>query len=212
MRLQQSLTSLLVCICIGSLQTQAARSSNVHVATSTPTSAEASTPGSPAQTSATAAHPPTSEWIWSVPGDWVCRLDVDCSGKPWHGTSIRFSPTVASDSNGRKSKDRGRRIVEHVDGVTPIYGYVRGQYAQGCKITKVGGGNVLIEQWEYGADVWEGHWLKRNGQSFRVNLKRFENAVQIFSNDYTTFAITISDCSLASHALDVGQRGNKLPR
>jgi len=137
---------------------------------------------------------------------------VDCSGKPWHGTSIRFSPTVASESNGRKSKDRGRRIVEHVDGVTPIYGYVRGQYAQGCKITKVGGGNVLIEQWEYGTDVWEGHWLKRNGQSFRVNLKRFENAVQIFSNDYTTFAITISDCSLASHALDVGQRGNKLPR
>ena len=119
---------------------------------------------------------------------------------------------VASDSNGRKSKDHGRRIVNHADGVTPIYGYIRGEYAQGCKITKVGGGDVLIEQWEYGTDVWEAHWLVGNGQSFRVHLVSPENAVQIFSNDFRKFAITISNCSLASYALEVGRQGNKSPK
>jgi hypothetical protein len=93
--------------------------------------------------------------------------------------------------------------------VTPIYGYIRGQYARGCKITKVGGADVLIEEWEYGSDTWESHWLKHNGESFKVSLKSPENAVQIFSNDHTPFAITISDCSLASYALDVGRPGNR---
>jgi len=182
---------LFVCVCVGSAQTQ---------------------PGSPARAPEAAAKLNTSGWIWSVPGDWICRQEVDCSGKAWPGTSIRFSSTVASDSNGRKSKDNGRRIVDHVDGVTPIYGYIRGPYAQGCRITKVGGGDVLIEQWEYGTDVWEEHWLKGNGQSFRVNLESPENAVQIFSNDFTIFAITISDCSLASYALDAGGPGSKLSK
>ncbi len=103
-------------------------------------------------------------------------------------------------------------MVNHVDGVTPIYGYIRGKYSQRCKITKVAGGYVLIEQWEYGTDVWEQHWLERNGESFRVNLVSPENAVQIFSNDFTRFAVTISDCSLAFYALDVGRQGKKSPK
>lgn len=205
MRLTQSLTVLSVCTCIGLVQTQTGDSSSVLAAVSTPISTEAGTQDRPAKTSGAAAHRHSSGWIWSVPGDWVCRHDVDCSGKPEPGTSIRFSSKVASDSNGRTTKDRGRRIVDHRDEVTPIYGYVRGQYAQGCKITKVGGGDVLIEQWKYGSDTWERHWLLQNGQSFKVSLKSPENAVQIVSNDYTTFAVTISDCSLASYALDVGR-------
>ena len=131
---------------------------------------------------------------------------MDCSGRPWPGTSIRFSSTVASDSNGRKSKDQGEDR-EPCGWRDAIYGYIRGEYAQGCRITKVGGGDVLIEQWEYGTDVWEAHWLVGNGQSFRVHLVSPENAVQIFSNDFRKFAITISNCSLASYALEVGRQG-----
>lgn len=212
MKPQPSTFFTLVCVCIVSVQTQTAIFPKALAATSTSTATARGLPGSPAQAPASAAQPNTSRWIWSVPGDWICRNDVDCSGGPWPGTSIRFSATVASDSNGRKSKDKGRRIVNHVDGVTPIYGYIRGQFAQECKITKVGGGNVLIEQWKYGADVWKGHWLTGDGQSYRINLVSPEDSVQIFSNDFKRFAITITDCSLASYALDVGRTWSKPPK
>lgn len=134
--------------------------------------------------------PPSQGVVHSVPARWRCN-SPDCVGDDWMSAVISWPAWAAYEDNVRAGSQS--RTVYSTSGVL-LYPYM-GAWADGCEVTAVSG-NVLIVEWQRGADLWRETWLTP-GQTHTISLVAPEDGAMIETHDgwAPTFSVQLSNCT-----------------
>lgn len=134
-------------------------------------------------------HPPLRRVVVrSTKAYWHCDT-ATCSGDPWLGEVVSWSPEAAHESNGRIGSYS--RTVRAEDGRL-LYPYM-GPWADGC-VVKAVRGTVLVIEWQRGADSWR-ETLLEAGETHTIDLVGSEDNAMIESPGTNSFTVALTNCT-----------------
>ncbi|HXU63180.1 MAG TPA: fibronectin type III domain-containing protein [Polyangia bacterium] len=152
-------------------------------------SVQSDAPFTSAVTFGTTPPPLPDDTVYGVPAFWRCNTP-GCTDTDWTGAAVDWPSWSAYNSNGRSGGNS--RSVYSAAGV-PLYPYM-GAWANGCKVTSRGG-DVLIIEWQRGADVWTETLLKV-GESHVITLVPPQDGAMIETPDGESYiAVGLENCT-----------------
>ena len=132
--------------------------------------------------------PPPANVIQSTATEWRCDFE-DCPGN-WYSHTIPWPSWSAYSDNAREGDKFRRTYGPNGEVINPYMG----SWANGCRVTAVTGG-VLIIEWQRGTESWRETYLDRD-ETYTIHLAPpFDGAMIESYDDSPGFAVTLENCN-----------------